>query len=70
MLFACFSFYINSLTFIQHPYLHPIEHVEVYVHKDEQLKETHLLLMVQPFVHSGSLKDMIYKVNTTIPDHD
>ena len=41
---------------MQHPYLHPIEVVDYLV--DHQL-----LVMVQPLVHSGSLKDMIYKVH-------
>ena len=40
---------------MQHPYLHPIEELDYLV--DHQL-----LVMVQPFIHSGSLKDMIYKV--------
>ena len=40
---------------MQYPYLHPIEHLEYLV--DHQL-----LVMVQPLIHSGSLKDMIYKV--------
>ena len=48
---------------MQHPYLHPIEQVEFLV--DHQL-----LVMVQPFVPSGSLKDLIYKVASYICVHN
>lgn len=43
----------------QHPYLHSIEMVDYLV--DHQL-----LVMVQPLIQSGSLKDMIYKVYTLL----
>ena len=47
--------YNNFITSMQHPYLHTIERVEY-------LASHELLVIVQPLMPLGSLKDMIYKV--------
>ena len=48
---------INSLLRqLSHPNLHPVHNIS-YVSKD------HMVLITQPFVPSGSLKDAIYRVS-------
>ena len=45
----------NLLQQLSHPNLHPIFNI-TYVAKD------HMVLILQPFVRNGSLKDLIYRV--------